>query len=462
MRCLSKYITRYPFLAIFSIVLLAITACANQETPQAPRNPTPKLEVVAFATEAPITAEASTPEAINAQSVKPEAKPTQAATVGSGVSQAAPQPTDEPQSDEVQGTTVVLSSPVDRPPDVNPLTGLKVDDPAVLLRRPLMVRVGNDPGARPQVALSEADVVYEEIVEWWVTRFTAIYLSQDPEMIAPIRSARLISTQLTPQYQGALANSGGSDGVRWQLSQIDIVNLDEFFAPQPYFYRPNEGWQTRLAVDATAARDYMAEEGLESEVKLRGFFFSEQPDLTALPQETVSDAKEVAIPYPELTSATRWAYDSDSGKYLRFVTDEALMDFNGGQIAAANVIIYFADHQATDIVEDTNGATSIRIIVNGKGKAWVLRDGRMARGNWETNGNETPLFTFDNGQPMPLKPGNTWVQVLPLEYAVEIDGASYGLADAPASTKSEATTEAEEEKPTVAPTPTLTPIGARP
>jgi hypothetical protein len=112
-----------------------------------------------------------------------------------------------------------------------------------------MVRVGNDPEARPQVALNQADIVYEELVEGWITRFTAIYLSQDPATIAPVRSARLINLQLTPQYQGALANSGGSDEVRWELSQSDLVNLDEFFVPQPYFYRENEGWQTRLAFE---------------------------------------------------------------------------------------------------------------------------------------------------------------------------------------------------------------------
>jgi hypothetical protein len=104
---------------------------------------------------------------------------------------------------------------------------LQVDDPTVLQRRPVHVRVGNDPGARPQVGLSDADLVYEEVVEWWVTRFTAIYLSRAPEMVAPIRSARLLNTQLTQQFDAALVNSGGSDGVRWELSQLPIVNLDE-------------------------------------------------------------------------------------------------------------------------------------------------------------------------------------------------------------------------------------------
>ena len=121
-------------------------------------------------------------------------------------------------------STVVMPN---RPENENPLTGLPVDDPATLRRRPLHVRVGNDTGARPQVGLNQAEIVYEDVVEWWVTRFTAVFLSQSPEIVAPIRSARLINTQLALQYEAALANSGGSDGVRWEISQLPIVEVDE-------------------------------------------------------------------------------------------------------------------------------------------------------------------------------------------------------------------------------------------
>jgi hypothetical protein len=118
-------------------------------------------------------------------------------------------------------------------------------------------------------------------------------------------------------------------------------------------------------------------------------------------------------------------YDAQSGKYLRFTSGEPMIDFHGEQISAANVIIYFAEHQETDIVEDSNGATSIRIIVNGLGSAWLLRDGKFLKGNWQTNGRETPRFMFNNEQPMPFKPGNTWIEVVPLEYEITIDGTAH-------------------------------------
>jgi hypothetical protein len=375
-------------------VTLTASGCASRskQSAAAPMNPTPtsKVRVVSFATAAPT----STPRP------------------------ATPTPTPVPPTDTPVPTPTVTPTPAPtmppRPENENPLTGLSVDDPAVLQRRPLHIRIGNDPAARPQVGLSEADLVYEEVVEWWVTRYTAVYLSQTPETVGPIRSARLINTQLTQQYGAALVNSGGSDGVRWELSQLPIVNLDEYFWPQPYFYRENQGWQTRLAINTVAARELMQREGLEAAVPLHGFTFSDAP-MGADPATTI------LIPYPKQTSRVEWRYDATGGRYLRWVSDEPLLDFaNDLQVSAANVIIYYAEHLPTEIVEDSNGATSIRIIVNGEGRAQIFRDGVVIEGLWRTDGTQTPDFVFPNGERIPLKRGNSWIEVVPTDYEVVV------------------------------------------
>jgi hypothetical protein len=306
---------------------------------------------------------------------------------------------------------------VTHPEGINPLTGLPVSDSEVLKRRPLMVRIGNDVGARPQRGLNEADMVYEEITDWWITRFTAIFLSQTPEVVGPVRSIRLINLQLVPQYGGALAHSGGSDPVRWEASQSSMTNLDQFFNPDPYEHLPNEEWQTRAVFKPQVARAYMAEKGLETAVPLQGFLFSNGV-------EGGEPGENIYIYYPRSTCFTEWHYDAASGKYLRWIIGSPLTDaIDGKQISAANVIIYFAEHQATDILEDTNGATSVRIIVNGKGPAWFFRDGKLNKGFWETDGTRTPFFTYEDGRPYSLKPGNTWVEVVPPYYVIGVNNA---------------------------------------
>ena len=94
--------------------------------------------------------------------------------------------------------------------------------------------------------------------------------------------------------------------------------------------------------------------------------------------------------------------------------------------------------------------------------AWLLRDGKILKGNWETNGRETPNFIFNDSRPMPLKPGHTWVEVVPPDYQIEIDGVSHArLSDATGKANSSSNDEAEDE-PAATTTLTPTPIGARP
>jgi hypothetical protein len=140
--------------------------------------------------------------------------------------------------------------------------------------------------------------------------------------------------------------------------------------------------------------------------------------------ETGEPGENIYIYYPRSTCFTEWHYDVASGKYLRWIIGNPLTDaIDGQQIAAANVIVYFAEHQDTDIVEDSNGATSVRIIVNGRGPAWFFRDGKLNKGFWQTDGARTPYFTLEDGQPYSLKPGNTWVEVVPTYYTIGLKNA---------------------------------------
>ncbi len=48
----------------------------------------------------------------------------------------------------------------------------------------------NHPSARWQSGLSQAEIVYEFLVEAPYTRYMGIYLINEPELIGPIRSSR--------------------------------------------------------------------------------------------------------------------------------------------------------------------------------------------------------------------------------------------------------------------------------
>ena len=56
--------------------------------------------------------------------------------------------------------------------------------------RAVAVMINNHPAARPQSGLNKADIVYEVLAEGDVTRFLAIFQSEQPDNVGPVRSAR--------------------------------------------------------------------------------------------------------------------------------------------------------------------------------------------------------------------------------------------------------------------------------
>jgi hypothetical protein len=402
---------RFVYFILSGLLLgLILGACGGGEANEQSslnREPTKPLEVVVFNTQAP-----GTPTNTSTPLPTPEAvEPTATST---------PKPA-------TQAEDTIASEPTPTPTLVraeneNPLTGMPVADPVLLKGRPLHVRIGNDPQARPQVNLIEADLVYEEIVEWWITRLTAVYFGEAPTVAGPIRSARLINGQLTQQYHAALINSGGSDGVRWELSQLPIVNLDEYFHPKPYFYREGEPWQRRLAVNVAEAQAYLASQDLQNPVTLRGFMFDPTP-------ANGNPAESIFVDYPAKESKVLWRFNETTGEYERFVGGDPFLDGATDQIISVpNVIIYFAEHSETDIVEDSTGATSVRININGEGRAWIFRDRTLLEGRWRTDGHQTPEFIDEAGQPIPLRPGRSWIQVVPTDYQILVNEIPDGFS----------------------------------
>ena len=296
---------------------------------------------------------------------------------------------------------------------INPLTGERVTDPALLKRRVLAVRIGNDPSIRPLEGLGLADIVIEEVMEGWtITRFTALYLSQNVERIRPIRSARLSSLAIVPQYDAALVHSGASDPIRLLISQASFVDLDQYFQPEPYSILEGYDWRGRMYTSVERIHEHLRQKGWERDEQIEGYHFDE-----TVPQG--SPALSIHIPYPKV-SVVDWVYSADSASYLRSV--EGVPHLEGltqEQIGAENVIVLYAEHKKTDIVEDSLGSTAIDIVLSGSGRAEIYRDGQRVTAKWLREAEDRPIQYYDDqGRPIPLKPGQTWIELVPTDYEV--------------------------------------------
>ena len=302
------------------------------------------------------------------------------------------------------------------PGGVNPLTGQPLAGDRAG-QRPIIVCINNDYAARPQWGLGQADVMYEYLMEGYgIPRFSAIFYGQPSSQIGPVRSARLINYYMGALYDAGLACSGASDPVRYALKHqapfpyMDI-DLDDA-SNLRYSTSIGTDYRTRLRTATDKLRRWLADWGVDKPAAIRGFTFGGAPSGGA-------PAASIAIPYPR-GSQSAYRYDAGSGRYLRSLGGAAHVDGNtGAQLALDNVIVQFVPHQATDIVEDSLGSTSIRLDLFGSGQAIVFRDGLAFAGPWRSESRgDTPRFFDAGGAEIPLKPGQSWISVVPLDYAI--------------------------------------------
>ncbi len=332
--------------------------------------------------------------------------------------------------------------PIARPAEVNPLTGLSVPDPALLHRRVILARLMNNPSARPQTGLNEADLVFEELIDERngvvaLTRLTAVYLGTPDATIRPMRSVRLVNPSLADMFDGALVHSGASKGMNFLLSKIPVTSIGEDFNHLAYCAIGIPGKTLTWATTTVQhLHDYLKTKGLERPALLRGFEFSPAPPGGAPASMVGFDH----LPFPVTTVGTVvWKYDAVSGNYLRFANGNPHNTLQyqvtgrwGGacqeatqpvvtQVHAANVLLINAPHHPTDpndFTEDTNKFTDIFIELTGSGPATVFRDGVRITGTWQRPTLQHFFkFVDANGNVIPLKPGNTWFEIVPPGYA---------------------------------------------
>lgn len=316
---------------------------------------------------------------------------------------------------------VVLNTLADFGADRNPLTGELVEDTAVLQRRPIAVKISNNPAqyTRPQHGIGQADLVFEHVTETNITRFTAIFYGQTPPDIGPVRSARMIDKELPAMYDAAIVMSGSHPLVYRAIANSDIGGRILREVAQG-FYRTDDASKPSehtLHADPVGLWQELDEMGIN-----RAPRFTNSMAFDSTPPAGGDPATHVEIAY-STWSLVEWDYDAESGRYLRTVDGETFIDGNNGeQVSAANVIILYAPHQfdrSICIYHDgtTCSMYTTEIQIWGRGVADLIRDGKKYDVTWVRD-NRSDMFTFidADGNPAPLQIGNTWFQVVPFYY----------------------------------------------
>jgi hypothetical protein len=309
------------------------------------------------------------------------------------------------------------------PENINPLTGLPVEDPALLLRRPVSFKINLYPRDyyRPVIGLNAADLVFDYYHNDGYTRLHAIYYGQTASEVGPIRSGRHLDAKLMRMYKSFLAFGNADEAILVDLTAPDLYQRLLYATGHPcpaILEHPLCRWDPEgydyLIGDIELVHDYMEAKGIENgQQKLNGLSFS------GLPAEGGEAVEQVYTRY-SADDYNRWDYDASSNQYLRFqdavyanANPEAyipLIDrIDDTQISATNVVMLFVRHE--ELREEPYGIYDI--LLNGSGRAVVFRDGQMYEAVWFLPSPTSALsLTTPEGQPFFLAPGNTWFQVL--------------------------------------------------
>jgi hypothetical protein len=301
-----------------------------------------------------------------------------------------------------------------------PLTGLPDPGGASLTRPALSVKVENTEAARPQAGIEQADVLYEEVVEGNITRFVAIFNSEVPNVIGPVRSVRAEDPDIVSPLGGIFAYSGGAP-----------VNVDAINAAPVHAVDED-------AAGAAMVRNESSQPPRDAPHNLYGL----GPALFALggdPKPTKPLFEYVANGSPPVTGERNvqsfhvgfeagydptWTWDGATGTWSRSIGGVPQTVTGAGHISPANVVIQFTNY---------TGEAEAQTV--GEGDVWVFTDGTLRAGKWTRPDKTQPAHYVDAaGKSIPLRPGRTWVEVFPVGGAVDVTDAPPPATTAPPAT----------------------------
>lgn len=296
---------------------------------------------------------------------------------------------------------------VPKPPEPPrwPLTGLDAPSAEAVTQRVVSVKIENSPDARPQTNLQLADVVYESVTEGGITRFNALFHSQSPTVVGPVRSARLSDIYVVPQYHALFCFSGASSTVNARVNGAGIENLSEDNGITAPFTRSKKRPRPHnLYANINEVRAEGARRKMKTSLEIAGLAFDRRSN------ESTPTITKITVPFSP-ANKVQWTYDAGSRTYLRVNNGKPFIDDGTGkQVGARNVVVIWAQHKVAS--HDTVGSSTYEITLAGKGRASVFRDGQRFDCSWEAGKDAPPVFKAEDGTQVKLAPGNTWMQVI--------------------------------------------------
>ena len=292
-------------------------------------------------------------------------------------------------------------------PVLAPLTGLATDEdldhPAVA------VKVSDVRQAHPQLGVDRADIVFAEPIGVSYTRLLAVFHSDLPDLVGPVRSVRPMDAPLLGPMAPVFGNTMGAE---WVLDYVDsVADIDSLGTLRV-------SGSDAYVIDAQRPRPDHVFARPAVLLELSEFTAAPAPYFSYAPDDEPSSAEAagapgatIEIPYGPGWSVT-WTYDGGTGRNLREQPWGEHTTADGVQISAVNVLVLYVESRIDKIGEGSGAPVPILQFVDGSGEFAALAGGHSVTGTWSKAGVNDPFeFRTDSGAELRLSPGNTWVEL---------------------------------------------------
>lgn len=287
------------------------------------------------------------------------------------------------------------------PTELAPLRGTTVA--AGKLGHPsLAVKIDNHTAARPQIALERADIVFEELVEGGLTRYAAVWHSDIPKLIGPVRSIRPMDPDIITPFGGIVAYSGGQPHFVKMMEATPVVNAVFDTDRSGLFYRIGSKSAPHNVV--VKARDLVNRYRKVAKPRPQFAYAA-----TGAGSSAALNGKPIRTINTRFSDQRwpSWAWNAKAGAYLRSQEGAPDRASNGAQLKSTNVVVM-------RVAIDRRFGSVPKTTMIGTGDAWVSTAGKTVRATWvKRYPSHQVSLVDDHGVTIRLAPGNTWIELVP-------------------------------------------------
>ena len=270
---------------------------------------------------------------------------------------------------------------------------------------PVAVMFSNVKAAMPQSSISEADIVFESLVEGGITRLCCVFENKPQlDKIGPVRSCRTYYLLFAKEFEAGYVHFGYSEYAEQYLKQDKFHSLDGMVYCD--FYRTSDRKAPHNA--------YTSWSGIMQSYNAKGYPAQYSQDYNAPFTFNTDDSNDITIQngqacnkfYPGYPyNKPYFEYNAATKEYLRFQFDGPQVDqLNGQQLSYKNILVKYVEPAYYP-----NGTPNYKI--SGTRKGIFITDGKAVNVTWKKDSEtEGPTkYYYEDGTEVVLNQGKTFI-----------------------------------------------------